>query len=109
MTKHSYQIKDLAELFDAKPAAIKALFNNILDASRATELRSQFQAAGPPATSQPCMSRLVAVNSVMKSRPLQSRLFSIAVRYCQVTLHRGLIQSVEDIAPTTVKAIQQET
>ena len=31
------------------------------------------------------------------------------LKYCQVTLHRGLIQSVEDMAPTTVKAIQQDT
>jgi len=48
LTRHGYQIKDLAELFDAKPAEIKALFNNTLDASRATELRTQFQAAGLP-------------------------------------------------------------
>jgi hypothetical protein len=49
LTRHGYQVKDLAELFDAKPTEIKALFNNTLDASRAIELRTQLQAAGLPA------------------------------------------------------------
>jgi hypothetical protein len=48
LTRNGYQIKDLADLFDAKPTEIKALFNNTLDASRAMELRTKFQAAGLP-------------------------------------------------------------
>ncbi len=36
------------EKFDTKPAEIKALFSNSLDATRAAELRSQFLAAGLP-------------------------------------------------------------
>jgi hypothetical protein len=38
----------LVEQFDTKPAEIKALFSNSLDATRAAELRSQFLAAGLP-------------------------------------------------------------
>lgn len=48
LTRHGYRIKDLVEQFNAKPAEIKALFNNTLDAARVAELRSQFQAAGLP-------------------------------------------------------------
>lgn len=48
LTRHGYRIKDLVEQFNAKPAEIKALFNNTLDATRVAELRSQFQAAGLP-------------------------------------------------------------
>ena len=48
LTRHGYRIKDLVEQFDAKPAEIKALFSNTLDATRIAELRCQFQAAGLP-------------------------------------------------------------
>ena len=46
--RHGYRVKDLVEQFDTKPAEIKALFSNSLDATRAAELRSQFLAAGLP-------------------------------------------------------------
>ena len=42
------RVKDLVEQFDTKPAEIKALFINSLDATRAAELRSQFLVAGLP-------------------------------------------------------------
>ena len=48
LTRHGYRVKDLMEQFDVKPAEIKALFNNTLDATRVAELRGQFQAAGLP-------------------------------------------------------------
>lgn len=48
LTRHGYRVKDLVEQFDTKPAEIKALFSNSLDATRAAELRSQFLAAGLP-------------------------------------------------------------
>ena len=48
LTRHGYGVKDLVDEFGAKPAEIKALFNNTLDATRAAELRMQFQAAGLP-------------------------------------------------------------
>jgi type II secretory pathway predicted ATPase ExeA len=48
LTRHGYRVKDLVEQFDAKPAEIKALFSNTLDATRMAELRCQFQAAGLP-------------------------------------------------------------
>ncbi|WP_256360343.1 hypothetical protein [Methylomonas koyamae] len=48
MARHGYRIKDLVEQFDVKPAEIKSLFSNNLDATRAAELRSQFLAAGLP-------------------------------------------------------------
>lgn len=48
LTRHGYRVKDLVEQFDTKPAEIKALFSNSLDANRAAELRSQFLAAGLP-------------------------------------------------------------
>lgn len=48
LTRHGYRVKDLAELFDAKPAEIKALFNSTLEASRATLLRDKMLRAGLP-------------------------------------------------------------
>ena len=48
LTRHGYRVKDLVAQFDTKPAEIKALFNNSLDATRMAELRSQFLAAGLP-------------------------------------------------------------
>ena len=43
-----YDIKDLAEQFDAKPVEIKALFRNALDVGRAAQLREQMLRAGLP-------------------------------------------------------------
>lgn len=43
LTRNGYRLKDLVEQFGAKPAEIKALFNNTLDPARAT-----FLAAGLP-------------------------------------------------------------
>ena len=48
LTRHGYRMKDLVELFDAKPAEFKALFNNELDAERAAEIRGKLLAAGLP-------------------------------------------------------------
>ncbi len=48
LTRHGYRVKDLVAQFDAKPAEIKALFSNNLDATRMAELRCQFLAAGLP-------------------------------------------------------------
>jgi type II secretory pathway predicted ATPase ExeA len=48
LTRHGYRVKDLVELFDAKPAEIKALFNNTLEASRAAQLRERMLCAGLP-------------------------------------------------------------
>ncbi|WP_349258708.1 ExeA family protein [Steroidobacter sp.] len=48
LTRHGYRLKDLVEQFDAKPAEIKALFNNALDPARATELREKMLRAGLP-------------------------------------------------------------
>jgi type II secretory pathway predicted ATPase ExeA len=48
LTRHGYRMKDLVEVFDAKPAEFKALFNNELDAERAAEIRGKLLAAGLP-------------------------------------------------------------
>jgi type II secretory pathway predicted ATPase ExeA len=48
LTRHGYCLRDLAEQFGAKPAEIKALFANQIEANRAKELRDQMQAAGLP-------------------------------------------------------------
>lgn len=48
LARHGYRLKDLVEQFDVKPAEIKALFSNNLDATRVAELRGQFLAAGLP-------------------------------------------------------------
>ncbi len=48
LARHGYRIKDLVKQFDVKPAEIRALFSNNLDATRMAELRSQFLAAGLP-------------------------------------------------------------
>jgi type II secretory pathway predicted ATPase ExeA len=48
LARHGYRIKDLVEQFDVKPAEVKALFSNSLDATRVAELRGQFLAAGLP-------------------------------------------------------------
>ena len=48
LTRHGYRLKDMVEQFDAKPAEIRALFNNQLDPARTEELRDRILAAGLP-------------------------------------------------------------
>jgi myo-inositol catabolism protein IolC len=48
LARHGYRVKDLAEQFGTKPAEIRALFSNSLDAARVVDLCRQFQAAGLP-------------------------------------------------------------
>lgn len=48
LTRHGYRLKDMVEQFDAKPAEIRALFNNQLDPVRTTELRDRMLAVGLP-------------------------------------------------------------
>lgn len=48
LTRHGYRLKDMVEQFDAKPAEIRALFNNTLEPARAAELRDRILAAGLP-------------------------------------------------------------
>jgi type II secretory pathway predicted ATPase ExeA len=48
LTRHGYRMKDLVELFEAKPAEIRALFGNTLDAERANELRDKIRGVGLP-------------------------------------------------------------
>ncbi|ECH8818530.1 hypothetical protein S579_004407 [Salmonella enterica subsp. enterica] len=45
---YSYRLKDMVEQFDAKPAEIRALFNNQLDPARTAELRDRMLAVGLP-------------------------------------------------------------
>lgn len=48
LTRHGYRLKDMVEQFDAKPAEIRALFNNQLDPARTAELRVRMLAVGLP-------------------------------------------------------------
>lgn len=48
LTRHGYRLKDMVEQFDAKPAEIRAFFNNQLDPVRTTELRDRMLAVGLP-------------------------------------------------------------
>lgn len=48
LTRHGYDVRDLAEQFNAKPAEIKLLFRGQLDPARARELQNQMLAAGLP-------------------------------------------------------------
>nr|WP_322718302.1 AAA family ATPase [Nostoc sp. ChiQUE02]MDZ8231276.1 AAA family ATPase [Nostoc sp. ChiQUE02] len=48
LTRHGYNVRDLAEQFNAKPAEIKLLFRGQLDPTRARELQEQMLAAGLP-------------------------------------------------------------
>lgn len=48
LTRHGYRLKDMVEQFDAKPAEIKALFNNQLDPGRTAELCDRMLAVGLP-------------------------------------------------------------
>lgn len=46
LTRHEYRLKDMVEQFDAKPAEIRALFNNKLEPAHTAELRDRLLAAG---------------------------------------------------------------
>lgn len=48
LTRNGYRLKDMAEQFDAKPAEIRALFNNKLEPARPAELRDRMLAVGLP-------------------------------------------------------------
>jgi hypothetical protein len=48
LTRHGYDVRGLAEQFNAKPAEIKSLFRGQLDPTRARELQEQMLAAGLP-------------------------------------------------------------
>lgn len=48
LTRNGYRLKGLVEQFDAKPAEIKALFNNTLDPVRASALQEKMLRAGLP-------------------------------------------------------------
>lgn len=48
LTRHGYRLKDMVEHFVAKPAEIRALFNNKLEPARTAELRDRMLAAGLP-------------------------------------------------------------
>ena len=44
--EHGHRLKNIVEQFDAKPAEVRALFNNLLDPSRTAKLRDRMQAGG---------------------------------------------------------------
>ncbi|MBV8883721.1 MAG: ExeA family protein [Chroococcidiopsidaceae cyanobacterium CP_BM_RX_35] len=48
LTRHGYNVKSLAEQFDAKPSEIRSLFRGQLDPVRTHELQDQMLAAGLP-------------------------------------------------------------
>ncbi|MDF5724319.1 MAG: AAA family ATPase [Rhizonema sp. PD37] len=48
LTRHGYDLRSLAEQFNAKPAEIKLLFRGQLDPARSRELHEQMLAAGLP-------------------------------------------------------------
>lgn len=48
LTRHGYNVKGLAEQFNAKPAEIRSLFRGQLDPIRSRELQEQMLAAGLP-------------------------------------------------------------
>jgi type II secretory pathway predicted ATPase ExeA len=48
LTRHGYRLKEMVELFDAKPAEIRAFFNNQLDPVRSSEFRDRLLAIGLP-------------------------------------------------------------
>jgi hypothetical protein len=48
LTRHGYDVRGLAEQFNAKPAEIKLLFRGQLDPARSRELQEQMLAAGLP-------------------------------------------------------------
>jgi hypothetical protein len=48
LTRHGYDVRSLAEQFNAKPTEIKALLRGQLDAARRKELADQMLSAGLP-------------------------------------------------------------
>jgi type II secretory pathway predicted ATPase ExeA len=48
LTRHGYNVRNLAEQFNTKPAEIRLLFKGQLDAGRSQDLREQMLAAGLP-------------------------------------------------------------
>jgi type II secretory pathway predicted ATPase ExeA len=48
LTRHGYDVRSLAEQFNARPAEIRLLFRGQLDATRARDLQEQMLAAGLP-------------------------------------------------------------
>ena len=48
LTRHGYNVKGLAEQFNAKPSEIKSLFRGQLDPMRTKDLQDQMLAAGLP-------------------------------------------------------------
>lgn len=48
LTRHGYRLKEMVELFDARPAEIRAFFNNQLDPVRSSEFRDRLLAIGLP-------------------------------------------------------------
>ncbi|MCP2012640.1 AAA family ATPase [Duganella violaceipulchra] len=48
LTRHGFRLKDMVKQFEAKPAEIRALFNNKLEPVRTAELRDRIRAAGLP-------------------------------------------------------------
>lgn len=48
LTRNGYRLKDMTEQFDAKPAEMRALFNQQLESRRATEIQDKIRAAGVP-------------------------------------------------------------
>ncbi len=48
LTRHGYNVKNLSEQFNAKPAEIRSLFRGQLDPARTRELHEQMLAAGLP-------------------------------------------------------------
>ena len=48
LTRNGYDLRNLVEQFDAKPAEIRRLLRGDLDAGRAQELMDEMRAAGLP-------------------------------------------------------------
>ena len=48
LTRHGYNVRGLAEQFNAKPAEIRSLFRGQLEPMRARELQEQMLMAGLP-------------------------------------------------------------
>ena len=57
LTRHGYDVRDLAEQFNAKPAEIKLLFRGQLDPARARELhRSDASSRATPLGAKPLLT-----------------------------------------------------